>query len=167
MANTKYAVVRLDRLSGTTDGSKLLSGRYYDNNGKAADIQNGSVVHITDTLLDREVFKVTAPTETDTKATIGLVASDELDKDSCCLVTGLNEFINKADGEPQRIYRLESGDIFSVTAEAIEGTAQKGKYLTLGTTTKWKAATSDANAIATVLDIETVGSKTFYVIVIK
>ena len=159
MANTKYAVVRLDKLSGTTDGSKLLSGRYYEGSN-AADIQNGSVVHITDELLDREVFKVTKPTADDTKATIGLVASVEMVKDSCCLVSDLTEFVNKADGEPQRIYRLETGDIFSVTAEAIDGTAVKGKWVEIGTTGKWKAATAATNAIGTVLDVETVGSKT-------
>lgn len=166
MADTKYAVVRLDRMSGTYDGSKLLSAKYYEND-KAADIQNGSVVHITDELLDREVFKVIAPTADDTKATIGLVASVELIKDSCCIVTAIDEFVNKADGESQRVYRLETGDIFSVTAEAINGSPTKGGYVKLGTTVKWEAATAADGAIGSIIDTEIVGGKTYYVIVIK
>ena len=166
MADTKYAVVRLDRMTGTYDGSKLLSAKYYEGN-KAADIQNGSVVHITDEILDREVFKVTAPTTSDTKATVGLVASVELIKDSCCLVTAIDEFINKANGEPQRVYRLETGDIFSVTAEVINGKPAKGGYVKLGTTVKWEATNTSDGAIGSIIDTEVVGGKAYYVIVVK
>lgn len=166
----KYAVVRLDRMSGTDDGSKILSGRFYKGTSGTlgpAEIENGNVVHLTGELLDREVFKVLTPTSDDKKETIGLVASVEMDKDSCCVITGLNDFINKADGEPQRIYRLETGDIFSVTAEAIEGTPKKNNWLKLGSTTKWVAASASTDAIATIIDVETVGGRTFYVAVVK
>lgn len=166
MADTKYAVVRLDRMTGTYDGSKLLSAKYYESD-KAADIQNGSVVHITDELLDREVFKVNTPTASDTKATIGLVASVELIKDDCCLVTAMDDFVNKADGEPIRVYRLETGDIFSVTAEAINGTPAKGGYVKLGTTTKWEAASAATGAIGAIIDTEIVGGKKYFVIAVK
>ena len=170
MANN-YAVVRLDRVTGTADESKLLSARYYEN-ALAADIENGNVVHITDTLLDREVFKTEAPSAGDTIKTVGLVASVELKKDSCVLVDDLRDFINKADGEPQRVYLLETGDIFSVTAPAINGlpaTAAnaKGKFVKLGTTTKWEYAATDTDAVGTIIDVEVVGSKTYFVIRIK
>jgi hypothetical protein len=170
MANN-YAVVRLDRVTGTRDGSKLLSARYYVNT-TATDIQNGNVVHITNELLDREVFKTTAPAQGDTIKTVGLVASVELIKDSSVLVDDLTDFINKADGEPQRVYLLETGDIFSVTAPAINNlpataASAKGKFVKLGTTTKWEYAATDTDAVGTIIDVEVVGSKTYFVIRIK
>ena len=97
MAADKYAVVRLDRVTGTTDGSKILSGRFYDGNDPA-DIENGNIVHITTTMLDREVFKTTEPTANDTIKTIGLVASVELIRDNVLPIDALGDFINKADG---------------------------------------------------------------------
>lgn len=170
MANN-YAVVRLDRVTGTTDGAKLLSARYYVST-TATDIQNGNVVHITNELLDREVFKTTAPTANDTIKTVGLVASVELIKDGCALVDDLTDFINKADGEPQRVYLLETGDIFSVTAPAINNlpatvTNAKGNYVKLGTTTKWEYTTTAGDGVGTIIDVEVVGSKTYFVIRIK
>lgn len=167
MANTKHPVVRLDIMTGTYDGSKLVSARYYDENDKPADIENGMVVHITDTLLDREVYKTTAPTASDNKNTIGLVASVEIDKECQVLITGLEDFINKADGEPQRVYRLETGSVFSITPEAIEGEAAKGGYVKLGTTPKWVYSATDTNAIGTIIDKEIVKGKTFFVIKTK
>ena len=172
MANVKYGVVRLDRVTGTGDASKLLSARYYAGATPApTDIQNGSVVHITTELLDREVFKTVAPTATDTLNVIGLVASVEIIKDSPFKVDQLSDFINKADGEPQRVYLLESGDIFSITAEVINNLpvsgSTKGKYLKLGTTTKWEYAATSSDTIADIIDEEAVGGTKFYVIRIR
>lgn len=170
MANN-YAVVRLDRVTGTADASKLLSARYYVDTA-ATDIQNGNVVHVTDELLDREVFKTTAPTASDTIKTVGLVASVEINKDATVLVDDLTDFINKADGEPQRVYLLETGDVFSVTAPAINNlpataSTAKGKYVKLGTTTKWEYTATAADGVGTIIDVEVVGSKTYFVIRIK
>ena len=76
MAN--YGVVRLDNMSGTTDGTLLRSVRFYDGDKEAA-IKNGRVVLIGD-LLDgqREVRKATAPAATSPLTHIGLVAAPEL-----------------------------------------------------------------------------------------
>lgn len=166
MAADKYAVVRLDRVTGTTDGSKLLSGRFYDGDDPA-DIENGNIVHITTTMLDREVFKTTEPTATDTIKTIGLVASVEIVKDNLLPIDALGDFINKADGEAQRVYLLESGDIFSVTAKAISGTPAKGGVVKIGANTKWIYAASDNSAVGDIIDVETIGTKKYYVIRIK
>ncbi len=174
MANTKYAVVRLDRMTGTDDGSKLLSARYYEGSGATeapANIENGSVVHITTELLDREVFKVTAPTAADTLKTIGLVASVEMKKDGLSKFDQINEFINEADGEPARVYLMETGDIFSVTAEAINGLpasgSTKGKFVKLGTTTKWEYAATNADAIADIIDEEIIKNLKLYVLRVR
>lgn len=172
MANVKYGVVRLDRVTGTGDASKLLSARYYAGATPApTDIQNGSVVHITTELLDREVFKTVATTASDTLNVIGLVASVEVIKDSPFKVDQLSDFINKADGEPQRVYLLESGDIFSISAEVINGLPQsgstKGKFVKLGTTTKWEYAATNTDAIGDIIDEEIVAGTKLYVIKIK
>ena len=74
---TRHAIVRTDNLSGTTDGSKLISAKFYSGSDPAA-IDNGNVVSISDELINRETYKVTAPTAADTRATIGLVASAEI-----------------------------------------------------------------------------------------
>ena len=99
MAN--YGVVRLDNMSGTTDGTLLRSVRFYDNDKEAA-IENGRVVLIGD-LLDgqREVRKATAPTATSPLTHIGLVAAPELMYDE--RKRNLTEFINEA-GENVRVY---------------------------------------------------------------
>lgn len=164
MAN--YGVVRLDNMSGTTDGTLLRSVRFYDNDKEAA-IENGRVVLIGD-LLDgqREVRKATAPAATSTLAHVGLVAAPELMYDE--RKRNLTEFINEA-GENVRVYIPHVRDIFSVTAEALDAAAAiaKGNLVELQAGTKLKVvatATDKSTQVGKIVDIETVGSLTYYVI---
>ena len=161
-----YGVVRLDNMSGTTDGTLLRSVRFYDNDKEAA-IENGRVVLIGD-LLDgqREVRKATAPTATSPLTQIGLVAAPELMYDE--RKRNLTEFINEA-GENVRVYIPHVRDIFSVTAEALDAAAAiaKGNLVELQTGTKLKVvatATDKSTQVGKIVDIETVGSLTYYVI---
>lgn len=164
MAN--YGVVRLDNMSGTTDGTLLRSVRFYDNDKEAA-IKNGRVVLIGD-LLDgqREVRKATAPAATSPLNHIGLVAAPELMYDE--RKRNLTEFINEA-GENVRVYIPHVRDIFSVTAEALDAAAAiaKGNLVELQAGTKLKVvatATDKSTQVGKIVDIETVGSLTYYVI---
>ena len=164
MAN--YGVVRLDNMSGTTDGTLLRSVRFYDGNKEAA-IKNGRVVLIGD-LLDgqREVRKATAPAATSPLNHIGLVAAPELMYDE--RKRNLTEFINEA-GENVRVYIPHVRDIFSVTAEALDAAAAiaKGNLVELQAGTKLKVvatATDKSTQVGKIVDIETVGSLTYYVI---
>lgn len=164
MAN--YGVVRLDNMSGTTDGTLLRSVRFYDNDKEAA-IENGRVVLIGD-LLDgqREVRKATAPVATSPLTHIGLVAAPELMYDE--RKRNLTEFINEA-GENVRVYIPHVRDIFSVTAEALDAAAAiaKGNLVELQAGTKLKVvatATDKSTQVGKIVDIETVGSLTYYVI---
>lgn len=164
MAN--YGVVRLDNMSGTTDGTLLRSVRFYDNDKEAA-IENGRVVLIGD-LLDgqREVRKATAPAATSPLNHIGLVATPELMYDE--RKRNLTEFINEA-GENVRVYIPHVRDIFSVTAEALDAAAAiaKGNLVELQAGTKLKVvatATDKSTQVGKIVDIETVGSLTYYVI---
>lgn len=165
--NDRYAIVRLDNLTGTTDGAKIVSAKFYDANNTEAAIENGNVVSISDTLLDREVYKVVAPTADDTRDTIGLVASVEMIKDAVTNHYDLADFTNKA-GEVIRVYSLEKGDEFSVTAKAISGTPAKGKYVKLtAASTKWTVADAATGAIGVIVDVETVDRDVYYVIKVK
>lgn len=164
MAN--YGVVRLDNMSGTTDGTLLRSVRFYDGDKEAA-IENGRVVLIGD-LLDgqREVRKATAPAATSPLNHIGLVAAPELMYDE--RKRNLTEFINEA-GENIRVYIPHVRDIFSVTAEALDAAAAiaKGNLVELQAGTKLKVvatATDKSTQVGKIVDIETVGSLTYYVI---
>lgn len=164
MAN--YGVVRLDNMSGTTDGTLLRSVRFYDGDKEAA-IKNGRVVLIGD-LLDgqREVRKATVPAATSPLTHIGLVAAPELMYDE--RKRNLTEFINEA-GENVRVYIPHVRDIFSVTAEALDAAAAiaKGNLVELQAGTKLKVvatATDKSTQVGKIVDIETVGSLTYYVI---
>lgn len=164
MAN--YGVVRLDNMSGTTDGTLLRSVRFYDGDKEAA-IENGRVVLIGD-LLDgqREVRKATAPAATSPLNHIGLVAAPELMYDE--RKRNLTEFIDEA-GENVRVYIPHVRDIFSVTAEALDAAAAiaKGNLVELQAGTKLKVvatATDKSTQVGKIVDIETVGSLTYYVI---
>ena len=164
MAN--YGVVRLDNMSGTTDGTLLRSVRFYDGDKEAA-IENGRIVLIGD-LLDgqREVRKATAPAATSPLNHIGLVAAPELMYDE--RKRNLTEFINEA-GENVRVYIPHVRDIFSVTAEALDAAAAiaKGNLVELQAGTKLKVvatATDKSTQVGKIVDIETVGSLTYYVI---
>lgn len=164
MAN--YGVVRLDDMSGTTDGSLMRTVRFYDSDKEAA-IENGRVVLIGN-LLDgqREVRKATAPVATSPLTHIGLVAAPELMHDE--RKRNLTDFINEA-GENVRVYIPHVRDIFSVTAEALDAAAAiaKGNLVELQAGTKLKVvatATDKSTQVGEIIDIETVGSLTYYVI---
>lgn len=166
MADKKHAVIRLDRMSGTIDGSKIKSAKFYKGS-EVAEIDNGNVVSITNELVDREVFKVKAPTATDTRENVGIVASVEIIYDTAVYHYDLSEFVNKANSVI-RVYQPEAGDIFSVTAEALTGVPAKGKYVKIaeGATT---LAVSDSaeGAFGAIIDVETADKKKFYVISVK
>lgn len=157
-----HAIVRLDRLSGTVDGSKLASVRIF-NGADPIEVDNGNFVHITTDLIDREVFKATKMASGDDKVTLGLVASVEIDPTSRLKYNDLDDFTNRA-GTVARVYRLETNDIFSATAEAFDGTPADGKYISVvADETKMEVGTTATGAFAECIAVETVGRKTFYV----
>lgn len=171
-----YGVVRLDRVSGTFDGSKLKSAKYFSGASTAA-IDNGNFVHINDELVanniggtnvtQREVFKVVTPTSSDTRATVGLVASVEIDPTYPLKHMDLANFTNAA-GSVIRVYSLEPEDIFSVTGDALSGSPAKGAYVHIANgATKLAANSTATDAFGVILDVDVVGSKTYYVIKVK
>lgn len=158
----KHAVVRLDRLSGTIDGSKLASVRIYDGTDPI-EVENGNFVHVTSDMDDREVFKATKMVAGDNKVTLGLVASVEIDPTLNTKYPNLEDFTNKA-GTVARVYRMESNDIFSVTAEAFDTVPADGNYISVAAgETKMTVGASATGAFAECIAVETVGRRTYYV----
>ena len=166
-----YAQVRLDNMAGTTVGTLLRSVKYYAGETPVVTaIQNGMVVKLDGLLTgENEIYKGVVPTAATALSDIVLIATPEVMYDE--RKHNLDEFINEA-GTAARGYKLTSGDIFSVTAEAINGTPvlSGGSAATLielmaDTTLKVVAtATSGSTQVGKVIAIDTVGSKTYYVI---
>ncbi|MCM1315249.1 MAG: hypothetical protein NC244_07780 [Alistipes senegalensis] len=160
----KHVIVRTDNMSATTDGSLIVSGRYYDADGDTANIDNGNIVHIGDyDTNEREVRKVTTPTADSKIKNVGLVVTPELIYDES-VRHNLEDFENEA-GSEITVMRFHENDCFSVTAEAFEGTPAKGKYVDIGTTTKLKVSDSESDVtIGKISDKETKGQDTYYVV---
>lgn len=145
----KYACVRTDNMSGTTLGKNLVSAKY------EGAIENGNIVVIGDLLEgEREVRKATTPAVNSALRNLALVATPEVVKEKAYHT--LAEFKNE-DGDIIRAYRLISGDMFSVTAEALDGTAEVGSVVEAQASTKMKVvaeATEGSTVIGKVIALE-------------
>lgn len=166
MAN--HAVVRLDRLEGTGDSNALISIEYLGANGSTpTDIDNGNVLKPGALMSgEREVFVGAAVAANDKLDSIVFVASPEVMYDE--RLRGLEDFYN-VKGHAARAYRLRSGDIFSVTKDALDGVASPavGNVVELKAGTKLNvaaSATSGSTQVGKVIAIDVVGRYTFYVI---
>ena len=158
-----YTICNLDRMSGTEDSTLLVSLKYFNASGKEAELENGAIVEIGD-FIDgqREVRKATDPKENTPLSKLALVANPEVIYDES-RYHGLEEYINVA-GKDLRGYRFHNGDGFSLTKEGFSGTPEKGKYLTVGTTTKPVVAASASTGvvIGKINDVWTLGNDTYY-----
>lgn len=165
-----YAVVRTDKLTGTDDRARLVSVRYQpvdstSNKNVATEIENGNFVLLAG-LEDgaREIYVGVEPTASSALTEVVLIASPEVMYDE--RKKSLDEFINVA-GKAARGYRLHSNDIFSVTADALDGTPDKGKIVELQGDTKAKVVTSATNGstvIGKIINVNVVGRYTYYAI---
>lgn len=165
----KYGVVRTDNMTGTDVRSELVSVKYMGANKKiATEIENGSVLKASE-LADgeREVFIGEQVSKDTPIGEIVLIAAPEVPYDE--RLRNLDEFINVA-GKACRGYRLHSGNIFSLTKEALTGLASpaKGNVVELADkATKLNvvaAATASTTTVGKIIDVEIAGRYTYYVI---
>ena len=159
-----YTICNLDRMSGTEDSTLLVSLKYFNASGKEAELENGAIVEIGD-FIDgqREVRKATAPKADTPLSKLALVANPEVTYDES-RHHGLEEYINEA-GKVIRGYRFHSNDTFSVTKEAFSATPAKGKYATVGASTKMGVSTTvSGTVIGKIVDVWTLGADTYYTI---
>lgn len=171
-----HAVVRTDRMAGTDVRNMLVSIKYIVTTGSgdnAVDtetaIENGNVLKVG-ALLDgeREVFKGSAPAANDALDTVVLVASPEVMYDE--RLRDLDDYTNEA-GKICRAYRLHSGDVFSVTKEALDGVATPavGNVVELKAGTKLNvaaSATSGSTQVGKIIAVDVVGRYTYYAILV-
>ena len=164
----KYGVVRTDNMTGTDVRSELVSVKYMGaGKNTATEIENGNVLKASE-LADgeREVFIGENVAKDTPIGEIALIAAPEVPYDE--RLRNLDEFINPA-GKACRGYRLHSGDIFSVTKEALAGvsTPAKGNVVELAAGTKLNvaaSATAGSTTVGKIIDVENVGRYTYYVI---
>lgn len=171
----KHAVVRTDLLDGTDVRSRLVSFKFQDAEGKFAEIENGNVVKLdgflTQTIggvsvAEREIYKAVAPTAATTLKEIVLVAGVEMPYDE--RLRNLEDWINPA-GKATRGYRtLHSGEIFSVTLEALAVTGsakpQVGDAVKIVAGTKLAVGGATGTAIGKIAEVEVSGNRTWYAI---
>lgn len=150
-----YAIVRTDLMSGTKQPADLVSVKYQVSTVDTA-IENGNVALVGALATgEREVYLATTPAADSALNDIVLIATPELNYDE--RLKNLNQFRNEA-GEIARGYRLRSGNIFSVTAEALTATTPAvGNIVELQADTKLKVVsslTSGSTKVGTVIAIE-------------
>ena len=146
-----YAVVRTDKMFGTDNRAGLVSIKYLPTVDDAATptaIENGNVLQIGDLVEgEREVFVGTAPAANTAINEVCLIATPEVIYDE--RYKDLADYINEA-GVICRGYRFHSGDIFSVTKDALDGAADPAGSTVLGK----------------IIAIDVVGKYTFYAIMV-
>ena len=159
-----YCVIRTDCMSGTHNASDLVSLRFYNAEGKVAEVENGAIVELKGYEEgQREVMKAVAAT-----------ASSDLDK--CAIVAGvevmyderkknLDEYINEA-GKAVRGYIPRSRNMFSVTKDGFVGGVApvKGAEVGIGEGGKINAS---GTGLGVCVDVEAAGRYTYYTIEIN
>ncbi len=164
---SNYSVIRTDRMTGTVVPSALISGKYLPSSVATA-IENGNVVTVGALVSgEREVFTLSTPAVNSSLSNIAIIATPELMVDE--RKKNLNEFRNEA-GDIVRAYMLRSGDIFSVTAEALtlvsETPAAAGQLVELQASTKLKLVTSVAGITSGSTKVgEVVGVEGDYIVI--
>ena len=163
-----YGIVRTDNMYGTDVRAALVSIKYMGSNGSTPTaIENGSVLKVGALIEgEREVYVGGAVAANDKVEDVVLVASPEVMYDE--RKKNLDEFINEA-GKACRGYRIHSGDIFSVTKDALTGkeTPAVGNVVELAAGTKLNvadSATAESTTIGTIIAVDVVGRYTYYVI---
>ena len=163
-----YGIVRTDNMYGTDVRAALVSIKYMGSNGSTPTaIENGSVLKVGALIEgEREVYVGGAVAASDKVEDVVLVASPEVMYDE--RKKNLDEFINEA-GKACRGYRIHSGDIFSVTKDALtgKGTPAVGDVVELAAGTKLNvadSATGGSTTIGTIIAVDVVGRYTYYAI---
>ncbi len=169
-----HAVVRTDRLAGTDVRNMLVSAQYIvvDSSGTSpvdveTAIDNGCVLKLDGLMTgEREVYRGVTPAADTPIEEVALVATPEVMYDE--RLRDLDDYYNEA-GKIVRAYRFHSGDIFSVTKEALDGVDSPavGNVVELKAGIKLNvaaSATGGSTQIGEIIAIDVVGRYTYYVI---
>lgn len=157
----KYCVIRTDLMSGTKQPADLVSFRFYDAEGNAAEVENGVIVKLEGYEDgEREVMKAVAATAGADLNECAIAAGVEVMYDE--RKKNLDEYVNEA-GKIVRGYIPRSRNIFSVTPEGfVGGTVPTiGAEVGIGEGGKIDAA---GTGLGTCVHIEVAGRYTYYAI---
>lgn len=152
-------IVRTDNMSGTRNGAKLCSVKYYVSTTPTA-IENGRVVKVEGLLSgETDIRKAIAPSAGTAKSLIALIASVEVDKNK--KYTALGGFENAAGAIARGYFLDEAHQFFAVSPDCVDVadgvTVAAGKVVELQASTKLKitnSLTQDSTQIGTVYAIE-------------
>ena len=156
-----YTVIRTDDMSGVKQGADLVSLRFYNAEGKVAEVENGVIVELKGYEEgQREVMKAVAATSASKLNDCAIVAAPEVMYDE--RKYNLDQFINEA-GKAVRGYIPRSRNIFSVTKEGFVDAAVPavGGKVGIGANGKLDAA---GDGFGECVHIENVGRYTYYAI---
>lgn len=157
-----YCVIRTDLMSGTKQPADLVSLRFYDSDGKVAEVENGVIVKLQGYEDgQREVMKAVAATANDDLNECAIVAGVEVMYDE--RKKNLDEYINEA-GKAVRGYIPRSRNLFSITKEGFVGgtvPTAVGAEVGIGTGGKINAS---GTGLGECVHIETAGRYTYYTI---
>lgn len=163
-----YGIVRTDNMYGTDVRAGLVSIKYMGADGSTPTaIENGNVLKIGALITgEREVYVGGEVAADDKIGDIVLIASPEVMYDE--RKRNLDEFINEP-GKNCRGYRLHTGDIFSVTKDALDGVKAPvvGNVVELAKGTKLNVAataTSGSTVVGKIIAVDNVGRYTYYAI---
>ena len=157
----KYCVIRTDLMSGTKQPADLVSFRFYDAEGNAAEVENGVIVKLEGYEEgEREVMKAVAATAGADLNECAIAAGVEVMYDE--RKKNLDEYVNEA-GKIVRGYIPRSRNIFSVTPEGFVGgtVPAVGAEVGIGEGGKIDAA---GTGLGTCVHIEVAGRYTYYAI---
>lgn len=159
-------IFRADNCAFTKNPALIKSVKYLPADVATA-IENGQFVAIGGLVTgEREVHKATAPTATSTY--FGIVCTPELEYAENGY-HGLDTYENEAD-QVLRVGILTKGDIYSATLGGFDKAPVVGNLVELQADTKAKVvttATADSTQVGKVIEIETVGRFTFYVVEVQ
>jgi len=162
MVELIHQVVRLDNMSGTTDGSQLRSLRFTESD-VPADIDNGMLVKLVALEEgEREVYKAVAPSASDNIRELCLVATPEVMADP--RKRNLTDFYNEA-GTIARGYMLHPG-FFSCTVGCFDREPLVGDTIEVMDGITFKATTGEATGtkIGVCRAIEQESGYTYFVV---
>lgn len=177
-----YGVVRTDNLWGTDVRAGLVSVKYIVTTGSGTTespyvktetaIENGNVLKLAGLISgEREIYEGVVPAANTPLSSVVLIASPEVMYDE--RKRNLDDFRNEA-GKACRGYRFHSGDVFSVTKDALDGAATPAVgdvvELKAGTKLNVKAAatgaTSGSTVVGKIIAVDVAGRYTYYAILV-
>ncbi len=158
--DTIHTVVRTDLMSGTVQPADLVSARFYSGDEMTA-VDNGVIAKLGELEEgQREIYKVTAASSSDSLRECVLLAGVEVMYDE--RKKNLDEFVNEA-GDIVRGYALRSRNVFSVTAEGFATDTMPVVGGKVGVGAEGKLDASGTN-LGTCIAVEVVGRYTYYAI---